>query len=145
MAPSTSGVRGGRGLGLRDQQEQQEQEGGLRLHRLGLDQREAEAHGARIGDCAQPRVGPGDKDVRAKHGWLAVAERQFKANLPQFQFPKIPEWGEIMEKHGNELHTAYARQASVKEALDRSNAAVVALLKERGYKVGTHTWKMPWE
>jgi len=86
-----------------------------------------------------------DKDVRAKHGWLVVAERQFKANLPESQFPKIPEWGEIMEKHGNELHIAYARQASVKEALDRSNAAVVALLKERGYKVGTHTGKMPWE
>lgn len=86
-----------------------------------------------------------DKEVRAKHGWLVMAEGQFKANLPQFQFPKIPEWGEIMEKHGNELHTAYVRQASVKEALDRSNAAVVALLKERGYKVGTHTGKMPWE
>lgn len=86
-----------------------------------------------------------DREVRAKHGWLAMAERQFKANLPELQFPKIPEWGEIMEKHGNELHTAYAGQASVKEALDRSNAAVVALLKERGYKVGTHTGKVPWE
>ncbi|MBI4736438.1 MAG: hypothetical protein HY766_10360 [candidate division NC10 bacterium] len=86
-----------------------------------------------------------DKDVRARHGWLAVAERQFKANLPESQFPKIPEWGEIMKKHGNELHVAYARQASVKEALNRSNAAVVALLKERGYKVGTHRGKIPWE
>ena len=86
-----------------------------------------------------------DKEVRDKQAWLTVAERQFKANLPRLQFPKIPEWGEIMEKLGGELHTAYSGQSSIKDALDRANAGVIALLKERGYKVGTHTGKMPWE
>lgn len=86
-----------------------------------------------------------DKEVLAKHGWLEVAQNQFKANRPESQYPKMPEWGEIMEKFGGELHTAYTGQSKIQEALDRANNAIAALLKERGYAVGTHSGKFPWE
>ncbi len=88
----------------------------------------------------------GDREVREKHGWLTAAERQFKANeIAKKTYPKLPEFGEITEIAGGELSAAFAGQYTVKQALDRANGAIAALLKERGYKVGSHTGKMPWE
>ncbi|MBI3086105.1 MAG: carbohydrate ABC transporter substrate-binding protein [candidate division NC10 bacterium] len=89
--------RGGRGLGLRDQQEQQAQEGGLRLHRLGLDQREAEAHGARIGDRAQPRIGPG------RQGCSRQARLAGRGGAPvqgQLARVPVPEDSRVGRDHG---------------------------------------------
>lgn len=87
-----------------------------------------------------------DREIRAKHAWLTVAERQFRANeVAKKAYPKMPEFGEITEIMGGELSGAFAGQQSVKQALDRANGAIAALLKERGYKIGTHTGKMPWE
>ncbi len=87
-----------------------------------------------------------DKDIREKHAWLTVAEKQFRANeVAKKTYPKLPEFGEMTEIVGGELLAAFAGQYTVKEALDRSNGAIATLLKERGYKVGSHTGKMPWE
>jgi len=87
-----------------------------------------------------------DKDIRAKHAWLTVAERQFKANeIAKKTYPKLPEFGEMTEIMGGELLAAFAGQYSVKQALDRANDAITKLLKERGYKVGSHKGKVPWE
>jgi multiple sugar transport system substrate-binding protein len=87
-----------------------------------------------------------DKDIRQKHGWLVAGERQLKANeAAKKAYPKLPEFGEMTEIMGGELSAAFAGQYTVKQALDRANGAIATLLKERGYKVGSHTGKMPWE
>jgi hypothetical protein len=70
-----------------------------------------------------------------------------KAQLENaYDFPIIPEWSEILEKVGAEIHAGWAGQVTMAKALERSNEMVVQLLKERNYPVGT--WKgakLPWE
>lgn len=78
-----------------------------------------------------------------KFVWLPSVR---EALVNSFDFPKIPEWAEIMEKVGAELHGAWAGQGPVAKALDRANQLVTELMTERGYPVGT--WKgpkLPWE
>jgi multiple sugar transport system substrate-binding protein len=87
-----------------------------------------------------------DKEIREKHGWLRAALEQFKANeVSKKAYPKLPEFGEMTEIIGGEISGAYVGQQSIKQALDTANKAIATLLKERGYKVGSHTGKMPWE
>lgn len=87
-----------------------------------------------------------DPEIQAKHVWLGGADRQFKANAAAKKvYPKLPEFGEITEIMGGELQAGLSGQYPLKQALDRANDAIANLMKERGYKVGTHTGKMPWE
>jgi hypothetical protein len=63
-----------------------------------------------------------------------------------FDFPILPEWAEVLEKVGAELHAGWAGQYPIPKALDRANQLVADLLKERKYPVGTWTGpKLPWE
>jgi len=70
-----------------------------------------------------------------------------KAQLENaYDFPIIPEWSEILEKVGAEIHAGWSGQYPMVKALERSNELVAQLLKERNYPVGT--WrgaKLPWE
>lgn len=78
-----------------------------------------------------------------KYVWLPAVK---EALVNSFDFPKIPEWAEIMERVGAELHGSWAGQTPLPKALDRANQLVADLMKERGYPVGT--WKgakLPWE
>ena len=78
-----------------------------------------------------------------KYVWLPSV-REALAN--SFDFPKIPEWAEIMEKVGAELHGAWAGQSPLPKTLERANQLVTELMKERGYPVGTWSGaKLPWE
>lgn len=78
-----------------------------------------------------------------KYVWLSPLK---EALTNSFDFPKIPEWAEIMERVGAELHGAWSGQNTIPKALDRSNQHVTELMKERGYPVGTHKGaKLPWE
>jgi len=75
--------------------------------------------------------------------WLPVMKEQLGNT---FDFPVIPEWAEILEKVGAEIHAGWAGQYPVAKALDRANQLVTDLLKERQYPVGTWTGaKLPWE
>ena len=82
-------------------------------------------------------------ELQQKYVWLPV----MKAQLDNaYDFPNIPEWSEILEKVGAEIHAGWSGQNTLAKALDRSNELVAQLLKERNYPVGT--WKgakLPWE
>lgn len=81
--------------------------------------------------------------LHQQFAWLPV----MKIGLNNaYDFPIIPEWSEILEKVGAEIHGAWSGQQSMQQALDRSNDQVTTLLKERNYPVGTWTGdKLPWE
>ena len=82
-------------------------------------------------------------DLHQKFVWLPVMKVQLENS---HDFPIIPEWSEILEKVGAEIHGGWAGQVTMAKALERSNELVAQLLKERGYPVGT--WKgakLPWE
>ncbi len=82
-------------------------------------------------------------ELQQKFIWLPVMKEQL-ANT--FDFPVIPEWAEIMEKVGAEIHAGWSGQYALAKALDRANELVAQLLKERNYPVGTWTGaKLPWE
>jgi len=82
-------------------------------------------------------------ELHQKYVWLPV----MKAQLDNaYDFPNIPEWPEILEKVGAEIHAGWAGQHPLPKALDRANELVTQLLQERKYPVGT--WrgpKLPWE
>jgi ABC-type glycerol-3-phosphate transport system substrate-binding protein len=83
------------------------------------------------------------RDLHQKFSWLPVMKVQLENS---HDFPNIPEWSEILEKVGAEIHAGWAGQFSMAKALDRANELVAQLLKERNYPVGT--WrgpKLPWE
>lgn len=83
------------------------------------------------------------RELHQKFIWLPVMKVQLEN---AYDFPNIPEWSEILEKVGAEIHAGWAGQFSMAKALDRSNELVAQLLKERKYPVGT--WrgpKLPWE
>jgi len=52
-----------------------------------------------------------------------------------YDFPAIPEWPEILEKVGAEIHAGWAGQYPLAKALDRANELVTQLLTERKYPV----------
>jgi ABC-type glycerol-3-phosphate transport system substrate-binding protein len=82
-------------------------------------------------------------ELHQKFSWLPVMKVQLEN---AYDFPNIPEWSEILEKVGAEIHAGWSGQFSLSKALDRANELVVQLLKERKYPVGT--WrgpKLPWE
>ncbi len=82
-------------------------------------------------------------ELKQKFAWLPVMKEQLSNS---FDFPIIPEWAEILEKVGAELHAGWAGQYPIAKAIERSNQLIVELLKERNYPVGT--WKgakLPWE
>jgi ABC-type glycerol-3-phosphate transport system substrate-binding protein len=82
-------------------------------------------------------------ELRQKFVWLPVMKEQLSNS---FDFPIIPEWAEILEKVGAELHAGWAGQYSIPKAIERGNQLIADLLKERNYPVGT--WKgakLPWE
>ncbi len=82
-------------------------------------------------------------ELRQKFVWLPVMKEQLSNS---FDFPIIPEWAEILEKVGAELHAGWAGQYPIPKAIERANQLVVDLLKERKYPVGTWTGaKLPWE
>ena len=82
-------------------------------------------------------------DLQQRFVWLQT----MKVGLENaYDFPNIPEWSEILEKVGAEIHAGWSGQYPLKQALDRANQLVVTLLKERNYPVGTWTGaKLPWE
>ncbi|HSB72952.1 MAG TPA: sugar ABC transporter substrate-binding protein [Candidatus Methylomirabilis sp.] len=82
-------------------------------------------------------------DLHKRFVWLPVMKVQLENS---HDFPVIPEWSEILEKVGAEIHAGWAGQVTMAKALERSNELVAQLLKERNYPVGT--WKgakLPWE
>jgi ABC-type glycerol-3-phosphate transport system substrate-binding protein len=82
-------------------------------------------------------------ELHQKYIWLPVMKVQLENS---HDFPNIPEWSEILEKVGAEIHAGWAGQFTMAKALDRANELVAQLLKERNYPVGT--WrgpKLPWE
>jgi arabinogalactan oligomer/maltooligosaccharide transport system substrate-binding protein len=82
-------------------------------------------------------------ELQQKYVWLPVMKAQLEN---AYDFPNIPEWSEILEKVGAEIHAGWSGQQTLAKALDRSNELVAQLLKERKYPVGT--WKgpkLPWE
>ena len=82
-------------------------------------------------------------ELRDRFLWFPVMKEQL-AN--SFDFPILPEWAEVLEKVGAELHAGWAGQYPIPKALDRANQLVTDLLKERKYPVGTWTGpKLPWE
>ena len=82
-------------------------------------------------------------ELHQKFVWLPVMKEQLGNT---FDFPVIPEWAEVMEKVGAEMHAGWAGQYPIVKALDRANQLVVDLLKERKYPVGTWSGaKLPWE
>ena len=82
-------------------------------------------------------------ELRDRFTWIPVMKEQL-AN--SFDFPILPEWAEVLEKVGAELHAGWAGQYPIPKALDRANQLVADLLKERKYPVGTWTGpKLPWE
>ena len=82
-------------------------------------------------------------ELHQKFVWLPVMKEQLGNT---FDFPIIPEWAEILEKVGAEIHGGWAGQYPLAKALDRANQLVTDLLKERRYPVGTWTGaKLPWE
>ena len=82
-------------------------------------------------------------ELQQKFIWLPVMKVQLDNT---FTFPIIPEWAEVMEKVGAELHAGWSGQYPIAKALDRANQLVVDLLKERKYPVGTWSGaKLPWE
>jgi multiple sugar transport system substrate-binding protein len=84
-----------------------------------------------------------DPGLLKRQPWLEVIRRQLENS---FSYPQMPEWGEILDTVGTDLIAAYAKQSSLKEALDRVTASTAQLLKDRGYPVGTWTGsKLPWE
>ena len=81
--------------------------------------------------------------LHQKYVWLPVMKTQLDN---AYDFPAIPEWPEILEKVGAEIHAGWAGQYPLAKALDRANDLVTQLLKERNYPVGTWTGpKLPWE
>ena len=82
-------------------------------------------------------------DLHQKYAWLPVLKTQLDNT---YDFPAIPEWPEILEKVGAEIHAGWAGQYPLAKALDRANDLVTQLLKERQYPVGTWNGaKLPWE
>ena len=82
-------------------------------------------------------------ELHKKYAWLPVLKTQLDN---AYDFPAIPEWPEILEKVGAEIHAGWAGQYPLAKALDRANELVTQLLTERKYPVGT--WKgakLPWE
>ena len=82
-------------------------------------------------------------ELHQKFVWLPVMKAQLEN---AYDFPIIPEWSEILEKVGAEIHAGWSGQYPMAKALERSNELVAQLLKERNYPVGT--WKgakLPWE
>ena len=82
-------------------------------------------------------------ELHQKFIWLPVMKVQLEN---AYDFPNIPEWSEILEKVGAEIHGGWSGQYPLAKALDRANELVAQLLKERNYPVGT--WKgakLPWE
>jgi multiple sugar transport system substrate-binding protein len=82
-------------------------------------------------------------ELHQKFVWLPVMKVQLEN---AYDFPIIPEWSEILEKVGAEIHAGWSGQYPMVKALERSNELVAQLLKERNYPVGT--WrgaKLPWE
>jgi multiple sugar transport system substrate-binding protein len=82
-------------------------------------------------------------ELHKKYAWLPVMKVQLQN---AYDFPNIPEWSEILEKVGAEIHGGWAGQYTMAKALDRANELVKQLLQERNYPVGT--WKgakLPWE
>jgi ABC-type glycerol-3-phosphate transport system substrate-binding protein len=82
-------------------------------------------------------------ELQQKYVWLPVMKVQLEN---AYDFPNIPEWSEILEKVGAEIHASWSGQYPIAKALDRANELVAQLLKERNYPVGT--WKgakLPWE
>ena len=82
-------------------------------------------------------------DLHQRFIWLPVMKTQLDNT---YDFPAIPEWPEILEKVGAEIHAGWAGQYPLPKALDRANELVTQLLTERKYPVGT--WKgakLPWE
>ncbi|HSB72951.1 MAG TPA: extracellular solute-binding protein [Candidatus Methylomirabilis sp.] len=82
-------------------------------------------------------------ELHEKYVWLPTMKTQLDN---AYDFPAIPEWPEILEKVGAEIHAGWAGQYPLPKALDRANELVAQLLKERNYPVGT--WrgpKLPWE
>jgi hypothetical protein len=75
-------------------------------------------------------------ELRDRFIWFPVMKEQL-ANL--FDFPILPEWAEVLEKVGAELHAGWAGQYPMPKALDRANQLVTDLLKERKYPVGAWT------
>ena len=81
--------------------------------------------------------------LHQKYVWLPVMKTQLDN---AYDFPAIPEWPEILEKVGAEIHAGWAGQYPLPKALDRANELVSQLLKERNYPVGTWSGpKLPWE
>ncbi len=82
-------------------------------------------------------------ELQQRFIWLPVMKEQLGNT---FDFPVIPEWAEILEKVGGEIHAGWSGQYPLAKALDRANELVAQLLKERNYPVGTWTGaKLPWE
>lgn len=82
-------------------------------------------------------------ELHQKFVWLPVMKEQLGNT---FDFPVIPEWAEVMEKVGAEMHAGWAGQYPIAKALDRANQLVADLLKERKYPVGSWSGaKLPWE
>jgi ABC-type glycerol-3-phosphate transport system substrate-binding protein len=82
-------------------------------------------------------------ELHQKYVWLPVMTAQLDN---AYDFPNIPEWPEILEKVGAEIHAGWSGQYPLPKAMDRANELVAQLLKERNYPVGT--WKgakLPWE
>ena len=82
-------------------------------------------------------------ELYQKYIWLPTMKTQLDN---AYDFPAIPEWPEILEKVGAEIHAGWAGQCPLPKALDRANELVTQLLKERKYAVGP--WrgaKLPWE
>jgi len=82
-------------------------------------------------------------ELPQKYIWLPTMKTQLDNT---YDFPAIPEWPEILEKVGAEIHAGWAGQYPLPKALDRANELVTQLLQERQYPVGT--WKgpkLPWE
>jgi multiple sugar transport system substrate-binding protein len=82
-------------------------------------------------------------ELHQRYVWLPTMKTQLDN---AYDFPAIPEWPEILEKVGAEIHAGWAGQYPLPKALDRANELVGQLLKERKYPVGT--WrgpKLPWE
>ena len=82
-------------------------------------------------------------ELHQKFVWLPVMKVQLENS---HDFPIIPEWAEVMEKVGAEMHAGWAGQYPIAKAMDRANELVAQLLKERKYPVGTWSGaKLPWE
>jgi multiple sugar transport system substrate-binding protein len=84
-----------------------------------------------------------DPNLVSKNGWLKTMESQLNN---AFDFPRIPEWTEIIDKAGAAFNAALSGQMSTKQANQTANDAAVQVLKEHGYPVGTYSGAtLPWD